>query len=126
MTNAIQSSSTLIHPLRQEPVQASHPVRNIAQVAKADGESAVARPGTDEGRQNFDTDGQSDSRGSAPLTGRSALTTYRDQDSGRVIVRLFDKDSGHVLAEFPPEKAYRPVAPANFEETPRPQTRVDV
>ncbi len=39
----------------------------------------------------------------------SALTTYRDQDSGRLIVRVYDRESGDVLVEFPPEKAFRPV-----------------
>jgi len=37
----------------------------------------------------------------------SALTTYKDQDSGRLIVRVFDRESGDVLVEFPPEKAFR-------------------
>ncbi len=45
-------------------------------------------------------------RQSAP---NSALTTYRDQDSGRLIVRVYDRESGDVLVEFPPEKAFRPV-----------------
>ena len=46
-------------------------------------------------------------------TPNSALTTYRDQDSGRLIVRVYDRESGDVLVEFPPEKAFRPaVAPA--------------
>jgi uncharacterized FlaG/YvyC family protein len=40
----------------------------------------------------------------------SALTTYKDQDSGRLIVRVFDRESGDVLVEFPPEKAFRAAA----------------
>ena len=43
-------------------------------------------------------------RQSAP---HSALTTYKDQDSGRLIVRVFDRESGDVLVEFPPERAFR-------------------
>ena len=44
------------------------------------------------------------SRGSiTPLIGNSGLTTYRDQESGRVVVRIFDRESGDVLLEFPPE-----------------------
>lgn len=39
----------------------------------------------------------------------SALTTYRDQDSGRLIVRVYDRENGDVLVEFPPERAFRPV-----------------
>jgi len=38
----------------------------------------------------------------------SALTTYKDQDSGRLIVRVYDRESGDVLIEFPPERAFRP------------------
>ena len=45
-------------------------------------------------------------RSSAP---NSALTTYRDQDSGRLIVRVYDRESGDVVVEFPPEKAFRPI-----------------
>jgi uncharacterized FlaG/YvyC family protein len=45
-------------------------------------------------------------------TPNSALTTYKDQDSGRLIVRVYDRESGDVLVEFPPEKAFRPVAAA--------------
>lgn len=38
-----------------------------------------------------------------PLISDSGLTTYRDQESGRLIVRVFDRESGDVLLEFPPE-----------------------
>ena len=37
----------------------------------------------------------------------SGLTTYNDQDTGRLIVRVFDRESGDVLVEFPPERAFR-------------------
>ncbi|MEO3429428.1 hypothetical protein AAFN88_11255 [Pelagibius sp. CAU 1746] len=39
----------------------------------------------------------------------SALTTYKDQDSGRLIVRVYDRQNGDILVEFPPEKAFRSV-----------------
>src|SRR3546814_14418906 len=42
-----------------------------------------------------------------PAAPNSALTTYKDQDSGRLIVRVYDRESGDVLVEFPPEKAFR-------------------
>ncbi len=42
----------------------------------------------------------------------SALTTYKDQDSGRLIVRVYDRESGDVLVEFPPERAFRPATTA--------------
>lgn len=34
-----------------------------------------------------------------------ALSTYQDQSSGRLVVKVFDRTSGQVLAEFPPEKS---------------------
>ncbi|MEQ8357320.1 MAG: flagellar protein FlaG [Kiloniellaceae bacterium] len=37
----------------------------------------------------------------------SGLTTYKDHDTGRLIVRVFDRESGDVLVEFPPERAFR-------------------
>ena len=39
----------------------------------------------------------------------SALTTYKDQDSGRLIVRVYDRENGDILVEFPPERAFRTV-----------------
>ena len=44
----------------------------------------------------------------------SGLTTYRDQDSGRVIIRVFDRETGDVLVELPPDtqrSALRPPKP---------------
>ncbi len=42
-----------------------------------------------------------------PAAPHSGLTTYNDHDSGRLIVRVFDRESGDVLVEFPPERAFR-------------------
>ncbi len=38
-----------------------------------------------------------------PEARNAAVATYRDSESGRLIVRIFDKDSGDILVEFPPE-----------------------
>ena len=65
-------------------------------------------------------------RAITPLVGDSALTTYHDQDSGRLVIRVFDRESGDVLMEFPPEGARaipRSVIPAT---TFKPLTEVDV
>jgi hypothetical protein len=65
-------------------------------------------------------------RAVTPLVGDSALTTYHDQDSGRLVIRVFDRESGDVLMEFPPEGARaipRSVIPAT---TFKPLTEVDV
>jgi len=56
----------------------------------------------------------------------SALTTYKDQDSGRLIVRVYDRESGDVLVEFPPEKAFRPAAAAPGEAVPKPKKSFSV
>jgi|GEM_PF-5382570 len=125
MTDAIQSSLPLTNPVRQEPVRVASSAREVAPGTRPT-EPTKTQLSVAEDRSLFDAADLPKAHASAPLAGPSALTTYRDQDSGRVIVRLFDKDSGHVLAEFPPEKTYRPIAASNFEDTPRPKTRVDV
>lgn len=56
----------------------------------------------------------------------SALTTYKDQDSGRLIVRVYDRESGDVLVEFPPEKAFRPAAAAPGEAAKKPKKSFSV
>lgn len=60
-------------------------------------------------------------RQSAP---NSALTTYRDQDSGRLIVRVYDRESGDVLVEFPPERAFRPAGIPVSAPTAKPKTSI--
>jgi len=52
----------------------------------------------------------------------SALTTYRDQDSGRLIVRVYDRKSGDVLVEFPPERAFRPAGTPVTAPAAKPKT----
>lgn len=56
---------------------------------------------------------QANGRASKPVLQQSApsspLTTYKDQDSGRLIVRVYDRKNGDILVEFPPEKAFRSV-----------------
>ena len=56
----------------------------------------------------------------------SALTTYKDQDSGRLIVRVYDRESGDVLVEFPPEKAFRPAAAAPGRAAAKPRKSFSV
>src|SRR3546814_6142286 len=58
-----------------------------------------------------------------PAAPTSALTTYKDQDSGRLIVRVYDPESGDVLVEFPPEKAFRPAAAAPDRKSTRLNSR---
>ena len=69
------------------------------------------------------TSGKAASPQSAP---NSALTTYRDQDSGRIIVRVYDRESGDVLVEFPPEKAFRPAGTPAAGAAAKPKTSFSV
>jgi hypothetical protein len=56
---------------------------------------------------------QASGRAGKPVMQQTApsapLTTYKDQDSGRLIVRVYDRKNGDILVEFPPEKAFRSV-----------------
>jgi uncharacterized FlaG/YvyC family protein len=61
-----------------------------------------------------------------PAAPNSALTTYKDQDTGRLIVRVYDRESGDVLVEFPPEKAFRAAAAAPEQGAAKPQKRFSV
>ena len=56
----------------------------------------------------------------------SALTTYKDQDSGRLIVRVYDRESGDVLVEFPPERAFRSAAAAPGQAAKKPKKSFSV
>src|SRR3546814_7174400 len=47
-----------------------------------------------------------------PAAPTSALTTYKDQESGRPIVRVYDPERGAELLEVPPEMTFRPAAAA--------------
>ena len=61
-----------------------------------------------------------------PLTSDSGLTTYHDQDSGRVVVRIFDRESGEVLIEFPPENQRQVPRAPELPGPARPSTSLDV
>ena len=66
-------------------------------------------------------------RQTAELKGAdSGLTTYRDSDSGRLIVRIFDKETGDVLLEFPPEEAPQSEIPSAGRQPVAPRTTIDV
>jgi uncharacterized FlaG/YvyC family protein len=45
---------------------------------------------------------------SSPIVSRvSGLSTYRDHESGRLVVQIFDQKRGGVLIEFPNENMLR-------------------
>ena len=56
----------------------------------------------------------------------AALTTYKDQDSGRLIVRVFDRESGDVLVEFPPERAFRSATEVLDKAAAKPKKSISV
>lgn len=63
----------------------------------------------------------------ASFAASSVLTTYRDVESGRVVVRVSDSERGFVLVEFPPARSleYLQTLIPGAEET-APQTRIKV
>jgi len=74
------------------------PVADVQQGAAGTAEPAAAEPPVG---------------GGASVTVRSGLTTYTDDDTGRVVVQVFDRETGHVIVQFPPEtqlKLYPQVA----------------
>jgi uncharacterized FlaG/YvyC family protein len=56
----------------------------------------------------------------------SGLTTYTDQESGRLIGRVYDRKSGDVLVEFPPERAYRAVAEIQDQAASKPKKSISL
>jgi len=61
-----------------------------------------------------------------PRSVESALTTYKDSESGRLIIRIFDKESGDVLLEFPPENLPTSATPSTEGAASTPSTQIDV
>ncbi len=78
-----------------------------AQTQPQAAESKVAAPEKVETPQAAPAAGSAQKSALKQSAPNSALTTYKDQDSGRLIVRVFDRESGDVLVEFPPERAFR-------------------
>lgn len=88
-------------PAREAPAQAS------AQTVRAERRSLTPDTPTRVGDATpIDASRQVDDRkAAAALTpSKSGVTTYRDQETGRLIVRVFDRERGDVLVEFPPEQ----------------------
>ena len=51
---------------------------------------------------------QPDAQQSAPIVSKvSGLATYRDHESGRLVVQIFDQKRGDVILEFPSENMLR-------------------
>lgn len=61
-----------------------------------------------------------------PEARNAAVATYRDSESGRLIVRIFDKDSGDILVEFPPEDPPFDSAASRASQPAGSKTNIDV
>ncbi|MEM7169526.1 MAG: hypothetical protein AAF530_05120 [Pseudomonadota bacterium] len=53
------------------------------------------------------------------------VTTYRDQESGRLIIRVYDKVRGDVLVEFPPENSISAGPPPGATAVSAPKQFID-
>jgi uncharacterized FlaG/YvyC family protein len=80
---------------------------NLAKVPPVDTQTAT--PEKVESPEAVQASGRSSKPVHQQAAPNSALTTYKDQDSGRLIVRVYDRQNGDILVEFPPEKAFRSV-----------------
>ena len=92
------------------PVTATH--RTTHAQASAPADSKAAAPEKVETPQAVPAPNRAQKAALKQALPNSALTTYKDQDSGRLIVRVYDRESGDVVVEFPPERAFRPAAAA--------------
>ena len=105
-------------PARNRP---DAPVRELASAQRAQSATPTSAP-----RPDLQGDEVAKPEPRRPQGPGSALTTYRDSDSGRLIVRIFDKETGAVLLEFPPEDPPLGAAPSGTDPTPRPHRKIDV
>lgn len=109
----MQTKVTVPTPATLRPVL---PVQQPASPANA----PAAAPQKVESGQTAPAADTADRPAFTQVAPNSALTTYKDEESGRLIVRVYDRESGDVLVEFPPEKAFRAVAPAPGGSAPKP------
>ncbi|WP_340118611.1 flagellar protein FlaG [Pelagibius sp. 7325] len=72
-------------------------------------DTQAAAPESVETTQAVQASGRSSKPEMQQAAPNAALTTYKDHDSGRLIVRVYDRKNGDILVEFPPEKAFRSV-----------------
>lgn len=109
---------------RQQQPSSSAPATGSARLAEA---SSVSADKSVVEAAAATTGGSGAGKAASPQSApNSALTTYRDQDSGRIIVRVYDRESGDVLVEFPPEKAFRPAGTPASGSAAKPKTSFSV
>jgi uncharacterized FlaG/YvyC family protein len=99
MDNTVNNSGSVAVQPRQAKTTSNAAPADTAAAAPEKVETSQAVPATERAQKPA-------LQQSAP---NSALTTYKDQDSGRLIVRVYDRENGDILVEFPPERAFRSV-----------------
>ena len=128
MVDSIKEGTLVVPPTVEQP----KPVRRVADTPVR--EKAALVPSLDEPRDRGEdgtvqlgNDQVAASLPSAlPEARNAAVATYRDSDSGRLIVRIFDKDSGDILIEFPPEDPPFDLAASSARQPAGSKTSIDV
>ena len=129
MDTKLLVSTALVAPQRSGLVSGSDKTSKAAGAGTTTQPATVEAPGTAPRSDAVEPTARSAAASKAVLrqsAPNSALTTYRDQDSGRLIVRVYDRESGDVLVEFPPEKAFRSIEGAVPSAAPSPKSTVIV
>ena len=132
MVEAVQAGTAVAAQAAAQPKPTrgtpDTPVREKAGLAAATAEAAASAKAPGQGELlTTGADTEATPKPQVNLSPRSsALTTYRDSDSGRLIVRIFDEESGEVLVEFPPEDPPQGVSVQPSPTPGRPQTTIDV
>ena len=128
MVDSIKEGTLVVPPTVEQP----KPVRQVADTPTR--EKAALVPAADELRdreeggvsQRVDDQSAPPRPSALPEARNAAVATYRDADSGRLIVRIFDKDSGDILVEFPPEDPPFELAASSAGQPAASKTNIDV
>lgn len=129
MDTKLLVSTALVAPQRSAPASSGDKSPKATAARTTNQPATVEAPGTAARNDAVEPSAGSAAASKAVLrqsAPNSALTTYRDQDSGRLIVRVYDRESGDVLVEFPPEKAFRSIEGALPSAAPGPRSSVIV
>lgn len=128
MVDSIKAGTLVVPPAVEQPKPARHiadtPVREKAATVQS-AEEPQER-GQDKTSRSGNTQDIPLPPSTAPEARNAAVATYRDSESGRLIVRIFDKDSGDILVEFPPEDPPFDLSASPSAGSSRGNTNIDV
>lgn len=135
MVDSVKAGTLVVPPAVEQPKPARHTadtsIRHVADTPTREKASTVQAAEEPQSRErNSFVSGESDQdvpvpASSVPEARNAAVATYRDSESGRLIVRIFDEDSGDILVEFPPEDPPSTVSPSPSASSPRGGTNLD-